>query len=76
MKRLKGKMEMRKMDEMEKDHSGKAARLAFSYYTLVLLIWSLVDWFKTKSTGIEFPILMIGCAIYAGVQVYLLRKTK
>ncbi len=34
---------MRKMDEMEKDHSGKAARLAFSYYTLVLLIWSLVD---------------------------------
>lgn len=42
---------MRKMDEMEKDHSGKAARLAFSYYTLILLIWSL--WIGLKPKALE-----------------------
>lgn len=67
---------MRKMDEMEKDQSGKAARLAFSFYTIVLLIWSLVNWVKTGNTGWQFPILMIGCAIYAWVQVYYRRKTR
>jgi len=67
---------MRKIDEMEKEQSGIAARLAFSFYTIVLLIWSLLNWMKTGDSGWQFPILMVGCAIYAGVQVYYNRKRK
>jgi hypothetical protein len=65
---------MRKMDEMEKYQSGIAARYAFSFYTIALLIWSLFNYFKTGNTGWQFPILLIGCAIYLWAQVYFKRK--
>ena len=67
---------MRKMDEMEKSFSGLAARMAFSFYTIVLLVWSLINFFQTGDTGLQFPILLIGCAIYAWIQVYHNRKLK
>lgn len=42
---------MRKMDEMEKYHSGFAARIAFSFYTIVLLVWSLINYIQENDTG-------------------------
>ncbi|AGF25855.1 hypothetical protein WYY_02202 [Bacillus velezensis M27] len=67
---------MKKMDEMQKHQSGTAARIAFSFYTVVLLIWSLIDYFKNGNTGWQFPILLIGCALYLWIQVYQNRKTR
>lgn len=64
------------MDEMEKYQSGIAARLAFSFYTVALLVWSLINNIKTGNTGWQFPITLVGAAIYYWTHVYFKHKTK
>ncbi|GIP40062.1 hypothetical protein J31TS4_33420 [Paenibacillus sp. J31TS4] len=50
--------------------------LAFQFFTLALLVWSLVDFFRTGRTGIEFDILLVGVAIYFWSRVYYKRKSR
>ncbi len=65
---------MRKMDEMEQHHTGIAARILFSFYTLVLLAWSLIDYIQTGNAGWQLTIALVGTAIYLWIQVYYKRK--
>ncbi|AHD04944.1 hypothetical protein ERICI_00878 [Paenibacillus larvae subsp. larvae] len=67
---------MRKMDEMEKYHSGFAARIAFSFYTIVLLVWSLINYIQENDTGWQLSIALVGSSIYLWILVYYKRKVR
>lgn len=67
---------MKKKNEVELYQTGIAARFAFSFTILSLLIWTLNDFIRTGEPGWQFKIMMISCAIFFWVQVYFKRKAK
>jgi len=67
---------MKKMDEMEGYQSGVAARFSFAFYTLALLIWSIINYIKNGDLGWQFSIAMVGCAIFLWIRVAYKHKTK
>lgn len=69
-------MKMRKADEMEQYQNDKSAKNAFTFFTIALLAWSLIDFFMTGKTGWQFTILLIGNAIFLWSRVYYKRKMR
>lgn len=68
-------MKIQKADEMERYHSDQSAKNGFIFYTLALLIWSLVHFLAKGETGWEFTVMLAGCAVYFGSRVFFNRKT-
>nr|WP_027091558.1 hypothetical protein [Cohnella thermotolerans] len=67
---------MRKADEMEQYQNDKSAKNAYLFFTVALLVWSFIDFFKKGQTGWEFTILLIGNAIFLGSRVFYKRKMR
>lgn len=53
-------MKFRKADEMEQYMSDRSAKYGFIFYTLALLVWSLVHFFTGGETGWEFSVMLGG----------------
>ncbi|MCG7381220.1 hypothetical protein [Paenibacillus sp. ACRRY] len=69
-------MKLRKADEMEQVQTEKSAKNAYIFFTLALLVLSLVNWMATGKTGWEFSILLAGNAVFLWSRVYYKRKTQ
>ncbi|WP_435923575.1 hypothetical protein [Paenibacillus sp. DYY-L-2] len=67
-------MKFRKADEMEQYMSDRSAKYGFIFYTLALLVWSLVHFFTQGETGWEFSVMLGGCVVYFGSRVLFNRK--
>lgn len=67
---------MRRMDEMEKYQSGNAARFLYGFYTIVLLIWAIIDYVKLGDAGWQLSIVLVGSAIYLWILVYYKKKNR
>lgn len=69
-------MKLRKADEMEQFQNDKSAKSAHIFFTLALLVWSLINFISVGKTGWEFTILLIGNAIFFWSRVFYKRKMK
>lgn len=69
-------MKLRKADEMEQYQNDKSAKNAYMFFTIALLVWSLIDFFTKGKTGWEFTILLIGNAIFFWSRAYYNRKMR
>ncbi|USK99698.1 hypothetical protein [Bacillus tropicus] len=67
-------MKFRRRDEPEQYQVDNASRNAFMFYTVALLIWSLLDDYRTFHLGNEFLILSLGNAVYFTTLVVQNRK--
>ncbi|AIQ24549.1 hypothetical protein H70737_17850 [Paenibacillus sp. FSL H7-0737] len=67
---------MQRADEMEQFQNDKSAKNAYIFFTLALLVWSLVNFFSKGKTDWEFTILLIGNTIFLWSRVYYKRKMK
>ncbi|MDF9507952.1 hypothetical protein P5808_29755 [Bacillus cereus] len=67
-------MKFRRQDETEPYQVDNASRNAFMFYTVALLIWSLLENFRTAHLGNEFLILGLGNAVYFTTLVVQNRK--
>lgn len=67
---------MKKMNEAELYETGIAARYAFTFTILSLLVWTLNDFIRTGEPGWQFKIMMVACAIFLWTKVYFRRKAK
>ena len=57
-------MKLHKADEMEQNHNLKAARNAFMFYTVALIIWAMYDLIITGKLGWRMTIFLVGTAIF------------
>lgn len=55
---------MRKADEMEKSQANKSAIIAFVFYTIALLVYSIYSVSTSGELGIPFIILMVGLVVF------------
>jgi uncharacterized membrane protein YgdD (TMEM256/DUF423 family) len=69
-------MKLRKADEMEQLQNDKSAKNTYLFFSIALLIWSLINFFTTGKTGWEFTILLIGNAIFWGSKMFYRRKMR
>ncbi len=67
-------MNIEKPDEMERFQNEKSAVLAFAFYGLALLAWSLFDFFTKGELGLQFLILLVGNVVFFGSRVIYSRK--
>jgi len=67
-------MKLRKADEMEKYQNDKSAKNAHIFFTVALLVWSLVNFFTKGQTGWEFSILLLGNVVFWWSRVFYKRK--
>ncbi|WP_342438932.1 hypothetical protein NSS79_07950 [Paenibacillus sp. FSL L8-0436] len=69
-------MKLQRADEMEQFQNDKSARNTYIFFTLALLVWSLINMFSKGETGWEFTILLIGNVIFFWSRIFYRRKMK
>ncbi|WP_159881038.1 hypothetical protein [Paenibacillus puerhi] len=69
-------MKLKKADEMEQYQSNKSAKITYMFFTIALLVWSLLNYFTKGQTGWEFAILLMGNVVFFGSRVYFGRKMR
>lgn len=67
---------MRKADEMEKGQANKSAIIAFGFYAIALLVFSIYSVSTSGELGIPFIILMVGLVVFLVSNLIFKQKMK
>jgi hypothetical protein len=69
-------MKLQRADEMEQFQNNKSAKNSYIFFTLALLVWSLINLFSKGKTGWEFTIFLVGNVVFFWSRIFYRIKMK